>query len=155
MVDELCTKCGDPFSAHSQRDDAGYDTGICYVPGCECVVFHPPCYAPVTREESNRRLARWLGYTELRVHTRTLKKTRLWVPDFYTNETENARLLDKMPEPSLSRTKKLWCCTADNSEERRYSGRGIPWAYGDDRKAVVVLAALNFIEETEQEKNST
>lgn len=90
-----------------------------------------------TREENNRKIAEWLGYKRqvgtrgyVWYHSPTCKGTGTsennwngcdverhskFLPDFYSDESANALLLEKMPRPSLTRfvDSGVWSCLAD------------------------------------------
>lgn len=108
------------------------------------------------REENSRILAEWLepkpDYTP---DKSSHSKMRAWVyvwglpypgdggwkpADFYTDETANAMLLEKMPRPVLRRWEKsgndpeMWACSPDNYK--------LATKLDPDRKAAICAAAL-------------
>ena len=107
----------------------------------------------MTREEENRKLARWLGWSTFpsKVDSEVWCERRLEndnvttfpLPDFRTDEAANAMLLEKMPLPVLRRLhtlgqtlKQEWSCTPDCTPLRPI------YENASDRKTAIVLAAL-------------
>ena len=117
------------------------------------------------RDENNRKLAEWLGWkandSRTRWHSPECQRDETpasmcngKVPDFYTDESANALLLEKMPQPVLQKVFSNdpdlpdgdfnWFCFND------CDGTGIS-VKAKDRKTAIVNAALAYIQAKEKE----
>lgn len=109
----------------------------------------------LTREEKNRKLSEWLGWTQFRVARNGqvfgVPPTGQYIsdrriPNFYAEEEANALLLDKFPEPELWLEDGLWYCQPNYMQDGPDTNAHYILSCDVNRKNCVAEAAFKLIE---------